>query len=315
MSWVAVNCPQCSAPLPRIAIWRSVKCPSCGALITRTESLVMRETFRQALLRARQGAGAAGGDIHCGGDSYQLGELLGCGEISQVYLARRVGILPFVATIKLSSAADAAARYAREAQVLRELQTLQSDGPGAYFSQLLPEAIAVGVVEGSNHAKCGLVLRYPNGFWGSLAALSERYVAGLDPRHTVWIWRRILEVLNFIHAQGWSHGDVRPEHVLVHPQNHGARIIGWASAQRGTSKQNRAADLQRSARVVLVLLAGANGTGAIPSQVPAGLAQLVTRAAQDEDFCRAQGALGLDSLLKAEARAAFGPPTFVPLEI
>ncbi|HSI12416.1 MAG TPA: lipopolysaccharide kinase InaA family protein [Chthoniobacter sp.] len=315
MSWVAVNCPQCSAPLPRIAIWRSVKCPSCGALITRTESLVMRETFRQALLRARSGSGMAGGDIQCGGDSYQLGQLLGRGETSQVYLARRVGILPFVATIKLSSASDAPARYAREAQVLRELQALQSDGAGAYFSQLLPEAVAVGAVEGSNHAKCGLVLRYPNGFWGSLAALNERYAQGLDPRHTVWIWRRMLEVLNFIHAQGWSHGDIRPEHVLVHPQNHGARIIGWSSAQRGTGAKGQVADLLRSARVVLVLLSGAGGSSSIPSHVPAGLAQLVTRAGQDEDFCRGQGAQGLDALLRAEARAAFGPPAFVSLEI
>ena len=315
MSWVAVNCPQCSAPLPRIAIWRSVKCPACGALITRSESLVMRETFRQALLRARQGSGFAGGDIRCGGDGYQLGQLLGRGEISQVYLARRTGILPFVATIKLSSSAKAAAQYAREAQVLRELQALQSDGAGAYFSRLLPEVIAVGVVEGSDSAKSGLVLRCPNGFWGSLAALSERYAQGLDPRHTVWIWRRMLEVLGFIHAQGWSHGDIRPEHVLVHPQNHGARLIGWASAQNRATAKNQAADIQRSARVIFVLLSGASGANSIPSHVPAGIAQLVTRAGQDADFCQAQGAQGLDTLLRAEAREAFGAPAFVPLEI
>ena len=48
---------------------------------------------------------------------------------------------------------------------------------------------------------------------------------------------------------------------------------------------------------------------------PSGLAQLVTKAATDEDFCRSQGATGLDTLLKTEARAAFGPPTFVPLTI
>src|SRR5262245_51366452 len=86
MSWVALNCPQCSAPLPRIAIWRAVKCGSCGALITKTESMVMRDSFRQALNRARQ----SGGDIQCAGDRFQLVELLGTGEISHVYRARRV---------------------------------------------------------------------------------------------------------------------------------------------------------------------------------------------------------------------------------
>lgn len=315
MSWVAVNCPQCSAPLPRIAIWRAVKCPSCGALINRNESLVMRETFRQALVRARGSGPFFGGDLRCGGESYQLLQLLGSGEISQVHLARRVGVLPLLVTIKLSSASSSSAHYSREAGVLRELQTVQSDSAGAYFSQLLPEVVAEGPVEGNGHGQHALVLRHPNGFWGSLAALNARYGQGLDPRHAVWIWRRILGVLRFIHSVGWAHRDVRPEHALVHPKDHGVRLIGWSAAQKGAGAKDQAADLLRSARVVLVLLSGASGAGSLPSQVPAGLAQFVTRAAQDEDFCRAQGAEGLDNLLREEARAAFGPPVFVPLAI
>jgi len=315
MAWVALNCPQCSAPLPRVAIWRAVKCPSCGALITRTESVVTRDSFHQAWLRARRDSALSGGGVQCGGERYRLMDLVGSGEISQVYVAQRIGTLPFLATIKLSSAPAAAARYAREAQVLRELQALQSDGAGAYFSQRLPEVVAEGAVEGSNNAQRALVLRHPSGCWGSLAALNERFAQGLDPRHAVWIWRRILEVLGFVHTQGWSHGDVRPEHALVHPQDHGVLLIGWASAQNGASAQDQATDLLRSARVVLVLLSGASAAGAIPSHVPTGLAQLLKRAGQDNEFCRSQGAQGLDALLRAEANTAFGPPAFVPLTI
>jgi hypothetical protein len=141
------------------------------------------------------------------------------------------------------------------------------------------------------------------------------FAQGIDPRHAVWIWRRMLGVLGYIHAVGWAHGDVRPEHALVHPQDHGVRLIGWASALRGATARDQATDLLRSARVVLALLSGASGTGAIPSQVPEGLARLVNQAAQDEDFCREHGAEGLDNLLRAESRAAFGPSKFVPLEI
>lgn len=313
MAWVALNCPQCGAPLPRVAIWRSVKCGSCGALITKTESVVTRDLFRQALNRARQDSTGLDGVV-CGGTRYHLIQTLGSGEISQVYFARRVGILSFLATIKLSSASAAAARYALEAQVSRELQGLGGDVAGAYFSRLLPEVIAQGVVEGSS-GKHGLVLRHPSGFWGSLAALNERFAPGIDPRHAVWIWRRMLEVLNFIHTHGWSHGDVRPEHALVHPQDHGIRLIGWVSARKGASAKDKAADLCRSARVVQVLLCGAGGAGTLPSGVPAGLAELVIRAAMDEDFCHSHSAEGLDALLRAEAKAAFGPPSFVPLTI
>jgi serine/threonine protein kinase len=313
MAWIAVSCPQCGTPLPRVALWRSVKCASCGSLITKTESVVARDSFRQALKRARQDS--AGLDaIICGGYRYHLMQTLGVGEISQVYLARRIESLPFLATIKLSSAPAATAHYSHEAQVLRNLQALDADGVGAYFSRLLPEVISQGVVEGTD-GKQALVLRHPTGFWGSLAALNERIATGLDPRHSVWIWRRILEVLNFIHRHGWSHGNLRPEHALVHPQYHGVRLIGWSSAKQSAGENDQAADLCRSARVVQVLLCGTGGSGNLPGTVPAGLAQLVMKAAVDKDFCRSQGAEGLDALLQTEAKAAFGPPSFVPLTI
>jgi serine/threonine protein kinase len=309
MTFVALSCPQCSAPLPRVAIWRAVKCGSCGSLITRTEATVKRDSFRQSLQRARREF-AAGGGVECVGATYRLMQELGSGDISRVYLALRLGVLPMLVTMKLSSAPAAAARFAREATVLQELQVAGGGVTGAFFSRLLPEAVAVGVVEyGSDrHA---LVLRHPSGFWGSLAALSERFPSGLDPRHAVWIWRRILEALNFIHGHGWCHGNVRPEHALVHPQDHAVRLIGWASARNGAGAKEKAADLLRSARVVQVLLCGV--ASRMSGTVPAGLAQLVQRAGEDADFCRNQGASGLDAMLRAEAKVAFGPPTFVPL--
>jgi serine/threonine protein kinase len=312
MAWVALNCPQCSAPLPRVALWRSVKCGSCGALIVKTESIVERETFRRAYNRARQESANAG-DVVCDGACYQLLQKLGTGEISEVYLARRLGSLPLLATVKLSSSSSAAALYAREAQILQELQLLDREGSGPYFSRLLPEVIAQGVSEGN---QCGqaLILRHPSGYWGNLAWLNDHFASGIDARHAVWIWRRMLEVLNFIHRQGWCHGAIQPKHALVHPQDHGVRLIGWSSARKNAGEKYQVADLCRSARVVQVLLCGTSGSS-IPDTVPTGLGQLVRHAATDESFCRSQGGKGLDALLRAEAQAAFGPPSFVPLTI
>lgn len=314
MAWVAITCPQCSAPLPRVAIWRAVKCPSCGALINRTEAMVLRDSFHQALLRARQGQGGAGADLQCGGESYHVIQTLGSGGISQVYLARRIGEQPFLATIKVSSSPDAAASYAREAEVLRELQASQSGAASIYAAQRLPEVITQGPVAGGA-SKQALVLRHPIGYWGSLAALSERFSNGIDPRHAVWIWRRLLDVLHFLHAQGWSHGDVRPEHALVHVQDHGVRLIGWASAKRNASESDQSTDLLRCARVVRVLVCGAGGSGVIPHGVPAGLTELLMSASEDENFCQTQGAHGLDVLLRTAAQEAFGAPSFLPLII
>ncbi|OYV05081.1 MAG: serine/threonine protein kinase [Verrucomicrobiales bacterium VVV1] len=314
MAWVALNCPQCSAPLPRVALWRSVTCGSCGALITRTESLVLRDTFRQALLRSKRGHAPTGQTIRCSGQDYQLLQSLGSGEISKVYLAQRIGTLPLLTTLKLSTESSAAKRYAREAEVLRELHRSNNDAARSFFSQNLPEIVAQGAVE--DHAgQHALLLRHPIGYWGSLEALSERYPQGIDPRHAIWIWRRMLEILGVIHALGWSHGDIRPEHALVHPAAHGVRLIGWASAKNNASEDDRANDLLRSARIMRVLLNGSSAVDGVPNHVPAELAQLVTRAGQDLGFCRAQAAEGLDALLRAAAKAAYGPPSFVPLSI
>jgi hypothetical protein len=99
-TWIALACPQCGSPLPRIALWRSVNCGSCGSLIAKTEAVVKRDSFRQALSRARQDT--VGLDaVLCGGARYQLIQTLGVGEISQVYLARRIDSLPLLVTIKL----------------------------------------------------------------------------------------------------------------------------------------------------------------------------------------------------------------------
>jgi serine/threonine protein kinase len=245
------------------------------------------------------------GDIQCAGARYQLLDLIGTGEISQVYLARRIAATPFLATIKVSSSPAAGPRYAREAEVLRVLHTL---------SPLLPQVVAEGPVDGdpSRHA---LVFPHPNGFWGSLEDLNARFPQGIDPRHAVWIWRRMLDNLGFVHAQGWSHGDVRPEHALVHPEDHRILLISWGSAQKGASETDHAKDLVRCARTVLVLVSGTSGSGSVPDDVPAGLAKLLSRATQDEAFCRTHGAQGLDDLLRAAAHEAFGPPAFVPLTI
>lgn len=312
MAWVALNCPQCSAPLPRVAIWRSVKCASCGALIRREESIVTRDSFRRALARSRQQY--PGGDLVCAGEHYQILQSLGSGDISEVYLARRLGQHPFLATIKLSSSPQAAARFEKEAHVLRELHGTGDDSIAAYSAQRLPAVFGFGAVEGGS-GQSALILQHPNGYWGSLAALSARFPNGIDPRHAVWIWRRMLDTLYFVHARGWSHGDVRPEHALVNSQDHGVRLISWAEAKQGAGEKAQADDLMRSARVVQVMLCGTHLADKLPSQVPQGLAELVLTSAHDATFCRKHGARGLDSTLLQVAKDAFGPPAFLPLDL
>lgn len=313
MALVALNCPQCGAPLPRLALWRSARCASCGTWVARSESVVMRDTFHQAWLKARRAPDPRGGEILCGGMRYQLMNRLGVGEISEVFLARRQGAPPLMATVKMSTQPDAADRYAKEAEILRSLQASDPGDTGAFFSKLLPEVVAQGPVD-DVHGKHALLLRHPHGYWGSLADLNHRHPNGLDPRHGVWIWRRMLTVLAFVHRQGWAHRDLRPEHAIIHPADHGVRLISWARARPGASSADQATDLMRSARVVQALLGGSGARRVDLTSTPAPLSELLENAATGSGFCESHRAEGLDERLRAAAREAFGPPAFVELK-
>ncbi|RYD38603.1 MAG: protein kinase family protein [Verrucomicrobiaceae bacterium] len=307
MAWIALTCPQCSAPLPRVALWRSVKCAACGSLITKTESVVERATFRRTLERAKKEAASVGGTISCAGQQYRLLKLLGTGDGSGVHLGRSTGVFPFLATLKISTNPIATAGHEKEAAVLNGLRAPLLGAASLYAARCLPEVIACGKVagDGGRHA---LVLRHPHGYWGSLAGLAARFPGGVDPRHCVWIWRRMLDSLHFVHSLGWTHGDLRPEHALVNPKDHAIRLIGFGSAHQNADAREKAADLRRSARIILAL---AGNTASLPAEI----SSLVGQAADDGDFCSREGARGLDAKLRAASQASFGAPSFVHLDL
>lgn len=54
------------------------------------------------------------------------------------------------------------------------------------------------------------------------------YPKGIDFRDMVWMYKRLLGGLGFVHEMGVVHGAIIPPHVLVHPTAHGAKIIDWS---------------------------------------------------------------------------------------
>lgn len=64
----------------------------------------------------------------------------------------------------------------------------------------------------------------------SLTAVRTAHPRGLDFRDVVWMLKRLLVALGFIHRRGLVHGAIVPPHVLVHPVDHGARLIDWCYA-------------------------------------------------------------------------------------
>lgn len=71
----------------------------------------------------------------------------------------------------------------------------------------------------------------------SMVEVKEVYPDGLDFRDVVWMFKRTLVALGFVHRQGYVHGAVLPSHILVDPIGHGAKLVDWCySSKSGEGK-------------------------------------------------------------------------------
>jgi hypothetical protein len=64
----------------------------------------------------------------------------------------------------------------------------------------------------------------------TLAEVHAASSRGLDPRDAAWMWRRLLVAVGFAHRAGVIHAAVLPEHVLIHPAEHGLALVDWCYA-------------------------------------------------------------------------------------
>ncbi|TQS46935.1 lipopolysaccharide kinase InaA family protein [Cryptosporangium phraense] len=88
------------------------------------------------------------------------------------------------------------------------------------------------VMDDDGDRRAANVLEHCAGFV-SLAEVERAYPDGLDPRDAAWMWRRLLVALGAAHRAGVVHGAVLPEHVLIHPAEHGLVIVDWCYAVIG----------------------------------------------------------------------------------
>jgi hypothetical protein len=221
LSLLALSCPQCSAPLPRAARWRTVNCSYCGATIMRSgEETVERESFRAALRRANAnvdasgaGAGASAGAA-CGriltwrGARYRVLAPLATGEHSEVLLAERLGALPERVTLQARARQRppttcwcAKAPCCGRCRICRcPARPTSRAGCRSRWAWAWPKAWATATAPARPWC-CGT--RPVSG--AACKTCSRPIRQGIDARHAVWIWRRMLEVLAFVHGAGWTH--------------------------------------------------------------------------------------------------------------
>jgi hypothetical protein len=176
--------------------------------------------------------------LNLGGRTYVLEGRLALGESTTVYRARWVVRLGELVVVKVLSALSDADLLRREWDTLQQLHASTAEGAGHYLTRL-PSPVAHGLVQ-SDQPRLASVFGWKSGFVHTLEQVGEAYPAGIPGEAQVWVLKRLLELLGFVHRAGFVHGSVTPSHVLVHPRDHGATLVGWTVAcpwsERATQK-------------------------------------------------------------------------------
>jgi hypothetical protein len=74
----------------------------------------------------------------------------------------------------------------------------------------------------------------------TLAEVRAWFPQGVDPRDAAWMWRRLLVAVGAAHRAGLVHGAVLPEHVMIHPGQHGLVLVDWCYSCPAPGGQVRA---------------------------------------------------------------------------
>ncbi|MDI2131546.1 molecular chaperone DnaJ [Yinghuangia seranimata] len=112
----------------------------------------------------------------------------------------------------------------REATALERIAR-EGDRKYASYVPALVESFRHRDEDTGNERRANVIERV-RGF-RSLAEVREAYPDGLDARDVAWMWRRLLVALGYAHRAGVVHGAVVPDHVLIHPQQHGLVLVDW----------------------------------------------------------------------------------------
>jgi hypothetical protein len=304
-----------------------ITCQYCKSDVIFERLPVKAGEYRRVLHDYCVGAGA---DVRVGDFGLRLRGRIAVGHSSDAFLADRVTRLSERLILKvLRTDADEMLAY-NEQRVLSILRG--STQPGTeLFVTLIPQPAFAGKLESSlfRPAFAAAFLLAP-GFSHDLAQLPRAVPSGLDPRHIVWIWRRSLELLDWVHRSGFAHGAVLPPHIVISPREHSVRLVGWCCAAEQGAKLlaidpqhtayypeglsqtcvSREADLSMLARSMIFALGG-QGTTA-PPNIPAELADLLRDQALG---VRPTSAAKLSQHVAEVAQRCFGPPRFVQLHL
>jgi hypothetical protein len=302
---------------------RVATCAHCGSTVHLDDGVLSVARFREAYRAWNTPTGGSGREqVTLAGSGWTLLAHLAHGESSEVYAAERARHPTERAIFKRLRDDGDVPLFEQEWRVLEQLAA--ADG-ATEMGGRIPQPIARGRLGDGAHA---MTLRWTHGFDHTFEHVRGAYPRGVEPAIAVWMWRRILETLAFVHRAGLVHGAVVPPHLLVQRGEHGVRLVGFSCAAAAGAPLlavneryaayypaslvlSPASDLTMAARCIAFVL-GAGDDGRVPAGVPGPLGAVVAAAIT--------GDAPADAWVQRErvgevARSLFGPARFHPLKL
>ena len=334
----AILCPQCNAPLAPHPFARTIVCAYCGTTVQLDNSSVAAERFREAWRIWNEPASFNFSSYVSSGERHwAVEQLLAQGEFADVYNARRARCPTELVTLKILRDGCDPAAFENEWTVLQSLQNSKAAG-AATFLRRIPQPVLHGTLsDGIWGGRSFSIFRRAHGFQHTFEAVRQAYPAGIAAQASIWVWRRILETLSFLHNSGVIHGAVVPAHLLVQDNEHGVRLVGYGHAALEHEKlsaipqedqdfypagvypglkMSPALDIIMSARCMSFILGGDPHAAALPSGVPQPLADYIRQAAgADPTGFNAVTAWKMREELGQISDRVFGPPRFLPINM
>jgi serine/threonine protein kinase len=253
--------------------------------------------------------------IISGTRSYVMVEALNEGDICQVFKATGPNAETVVAKVCRHEADNDLVE--NEARIIPKLNPTEAKEEA--FFRYIPKLVESVPWEGLQVN----IITYFEG-WVSLADILKAYPAGIDFKDAAWMFKRTLAGVGYAHTKNIVHGAVLPPHVLVHPIQHGAKILDWSYAVENGERHisamstdyaayyppevgakeipTSATDIFMIAKCMVALLGGNVTTNAMPDAVPKALQSYLLDSLQEPYRMRPKDAWDLhgsfDELLK-----------------
>ena len=273
-----------------------------------------------------------------------LNRVLGEGTFATVYGVEYEGHTEGAAFAKIARDNADNDLLMREQSVLRLLHETHPDSSVEAFLQrqrtYIPQTLtAFSVAEAGGGKRRGTVLSVPTGRCFTIETLRKRkFPNGVEPRHAHWIFRRLLLTLWMAHLQGYIHGAVTPDHVLVYPEEHGIVLLDWTCAAKISADyvpainpafaaycppemQKKAlakpvSDLYQAAATMLYLLGGDPATSlTVPNVVPPSIARALQNCLAANPRRRPQDAERFHNEYGEILLSVYGKRTYAHFEV